>query len=226
LSDAQGSFAKEENLVIGVLEHKVNKIKRDIGPKSKALSVEYNAPTLWETIGDLRSAVDTTGANFKDPLVVITLEVRRAMQPCQEHMLEAVSKKMTALEIYLNKIKSFALNLAKHLQCTLDERLDYVELDLFGETASAPTASIEGASESAEKAKPEWVEEVIKSFKSRIKNQSTRLSKVMAGSEKQAVKFAGLGFLSMREASMWLMIHLSLYHCSLIVDVHTIMEHI
>jgi hypothetical protein len=182
--------------------------------------VDYNAPTLWGTIGTLGSVVDAALANGKDPASDIAIEVRRAMRPCQELILEVVSKKTAALEIRLNKIKQFAL---KHLQCTTDECFEDMKMERFGKEGAPPPSD---DTKAHDESKPKWVEEVIKSFEPRIEDLSTRLSRVTLETDEQAIKFAGLGFRLMRDASAWLMIHLPSHHCGLIVDVHIVMEHI
>jgi hypothetical protein len=70
------------------------------------------------------------------------------------------------------------------------------------------------------------VDDVIKLFESRIEDLSTRLLKVTAETDEQAVRFAGLGFRSSREANVWLVCHLLAHHCGLIVDIHVVLEHI
>jgi hypothetical protein len=91
----------------------------------------------------------------------------------------------------------------------------------FGRSGHASTPV-----EAHDKPKPEWVEEVIKSFETRIEDLSSRLAKVTSETDEQAIRFAGLGFRSAREVNAWLMIHMPAHRCGLIVDVHIVMEHI
>jgi hypothetical protein len=239
LSDEQGAFAKEENLALRALEHKVGDLKREIGTRPEALSVEYNAPTMWGSIGAIGSHLDTVAQGSSVSPKKLVEEVRRAMDPVKDQLLEAVSKKTAALETRINKIKMFALNSSKHLQQVIEGHMEDVALNEFSQlpplekkrrapsqTPGAWAGSGAATDDDKDDAKPEWVHDVIKSFESRIEDLSTRLSKVTAETDEQAVWFSGLGFRLSREANAWLVCHLPAHHCGLIVDVHVVLEHI
>jgi hypothetical protein len=225
LSAEQAAFAREENLALRALEHKVGDLKREIGTRPEALSVEYNAPTMWGSMGALGSHLDSAVTKIQDmssPTEFLRNEVNRALAPLKEQLLEAVARKTAALEGRVNKIKTFALNSVKHLQKRLDEQAEDAALDQFGESAPTERTTQAGSGDD----KPDWVHDVITTFETRIDDISTRLSKVTAETDQQAVRFAGLGFRSHRDAHAWLAIHLPSYSCGLIVDVHVVFEHI
>jgi hypothetical protein len=228
LSEQQASGAREENMAIRALEHKVEKLKREIGVKPIALSADYDAPTMWGSIGAVGSRLDSIEKPTADPVVQVAREVKKVVEPFKEQMLEAVSQKTAALETRINKIKSFALKSTKHLQGLIDDQLQDADLDADLRTGPpvTPVKNSRGSGESDAESKPVWVSEVIQSFEARIEGLSTRLSKVTADTDEQAIRFAGLGFRSMREANAWLMIHMPEHHCGLIVDVHIVFEHI
>ena len=162
-----------------------------------------------------------------DASKTVAREVGRVLQPFRDQMLEAVAKKTAALEIRINKIKAFALKSTKHLQQCIDDKFEDFDLEHFdGSKAAKQLPGSEFEPPSADDLKPEWVEDIIKSFESRIEDLTTRVSKVTADNDEQAIRFAGLGFRSIREASAWLAIYMPDHHCGLIVDVHTVMEHI
>jgi hypothetical protein len=227
LSAEQASFAREENLALRALEHKVGDLKREIGTRPEALSVEYNAPTMWGSMGALGSHLDSVASkvhNLSSPSEFFVKEFSRAIGPLKEQLLEAVARKTAALESRINKIKTFALSSAKHLQDCLKEQAEDAAMAQFG---TLPQRSQQPApTRAASEPKPEWVDDVIKSFETRIEDISTRLSKVTADTDEQAVRFAGLGFRSHKEAHAWLEIHLPSHHCGLIVDVHVVFEHV
>jgi hypothetical protein len=58
LAEEQQTMVKEENLARRALEHKVNMLTREAGVRPAALSSDYNAPTVWGSIGALRSKLD------------------------------------------------------------------------------------------------------------------------------------------------------------------------
>jgi hypothetical protein len=53
--------AKEENLGLRALEHKLDKLSREVGSKPRALTAEIDAPTVWGSFGALASKVDVLG---------------------------------------------------------------------------------------------------------------------------------------------------------------------
>ena len=73
---------------------------------------------------------------------------------------------------------------------------------------------------------PDWADTFAKNFEKRLDDVSTRLAKVTSETDEQAIRFAGLGFRSLRESEAWLAIHLPEHQCGLIVDVHIVMEHV
>jgi hypothetical protein len=194
LSDEQGAFAKEENLTLRALEHKVGDLKREIGTRPEVLSMDYNAPMTWGSIGTMGSHLDMMAKNTQNlqlPPEKLAKEVKRAMDPLKEQLLEAVSRKMASLEMQINKIKMFALDSTKHLQKCINDQLEDAALNQF---AQVPPAQKQKEIDK-DKAKPERVDDVIKLFELRIKDLSTGL-KVTAEMDEQAVCFAGLGFCS------------------------------
>jgi ubiquinone biosynthesis protein UbiJ len=161
------------------------------------------------------------------PVVNVSSEVTRAIGPFKAQIFEHVVKRTSALETRVNKIKAFALKSTAHLQRYIDEKAQDDDLAQLGNSApELKTNAKEAKPDLVDNSKPEWVEDVIKSFESRIEDLSTRLSRVTAETDEQAIRFAGLGFRSAREANAWLMIHMPAHHCGLIVDVHTVLEHI
>jgi hypothetical protein len=228
LSEEHSVWAHEGNLAIRALEHKGDDLKREIGSKPEALSVEYNAPTMWGTIGAIGSHVDAVAKSMPDPKALVRLEVGLVMDPFKEQLLGAVTKKTSTLDVRINKIKAFVLKTTKHLQdCIDDQGLD-ADLN-FPPAVTLDTAKSGSKSEPVKEEnhpKPEWVEDVIRSFETRIEELSTRMARITADTDEQAVRFAGLGFRTSREANAWLVMHMPAHHCGLIVDVHTVMEHI
>jgi hypothetical protein len=234
LSEEQGTFAREENLAIRALEHKVEKLKREVGEKPEALSADYESPTVWGSIGALGSHLDAFEKPHADPTELVSLEVKRALGPLKTQLIEASSKRTSALEARINKIKAFALKSTKHLQQAIDDQLEDSDLGdatrKFVPPSQSPGKWAEDVAPTQEsrinESKPEWVADVIKSFETRIENLSTRMAQITAENDEQAIRFAGLGFRSAREANAWLVINMPGHHCGLIVDVHTVFEHI
>ena len=116
-------------------------------------------------------------------------------------------------------MKDFALRSAKKL----NERIN-TEADAW--MYNAPTGGTSAPVSLPTEGTPEWASTFVSSFESRLDEMSTRVAKVTAETDEQAIRFAGLGFRSRREADAWLAIHLPDHCCGLIVDAHIVMEHV
>jgi hypothetical protein len=62
----------------------------------------------------------------------------------------------------------------------------------------------------------------MKNFELRLEGNSTRIARLTADTDEQAIRFSGLGF----QANAWLVINMPSHQCGMIVDVHMVMEHI
>jgi hypothetical protein len=118
-----------------------------------------------------------------------------------------------ALEERINKLKSFILRSTKWLT----EKVESEVMDLGWNEQPTP--------ESME-VTPEWLKGVMKAFQDWLDKVSDRVSQVTAETDEQAIQFAGLGFWLSRELNAWLVLRMPDYHCGLVVDVHTVIEHI
>jgi hypothetical protein len=127
-----------------------------------------------------------------------------------------------AVETRVQGIKVFALNSAKQLNERIESELvQFTSKSLFDNDALKPEIKAR-----REEPKPDWLEDVVKTLERRLEEISIRLSKVTADTDESAIRFAGLGFRSSREANVWLMLSMPEHNCGLVVDVHMVMEHV
>jgi hypothetical protein len=207
----QAEDSRDHNLAVRSLEHKVDKLEKEVGNKPLALPADINAPTVWGAIGALGAKLDGV-ADRQDsgPSTRVTEEVEKTIQPFKRLIYDTMADRAVALEDRINKLKTFVVRSTKRI----NDRIETEVMDSKVRDKSSPFSP-----------DPE-LEGVMKSFETRLDQVSTRLSQVTAETDEHAIRFAGLGFRSSREANAWLMIHMPDHHCGLIVDVHIVMEHI
>jgi hypothetical protein len=214
----QSEMEKDLYLTSRSLEHKMIKIESEVGGKPQALAADINAPTIWGSIGALGAKLDgVVIAQKKYPSPALSKEVARVVEPFKKDLCESMAERAMALEDRINKVKSFVVRSTKRM----NEKIESEVLDMGWD--SKPPAPLPAASALS---KPEWMEEVIKGFEVRLDKVSERLSQVTAETDEQAIRFAGLGFRTSREANAWLVLHMPDHHCGLVVDLHMVMEHV
>jgi hypothetical protein len=82
MTDVQTVDARNQNLASRLLEHKLQKLEREVGNKPLALPADVNAPTLWGSIGALGSKLDGV-ANIrpKDFSPLVASLVSKVIEP-------------------------------------------------------------------------------------------------------------------------------------------------
>jgi hypothetical protein len=87
-------------------------------------------------------------------------------------------------------------------------------------------AGAEVSTNTGTKPPPEWAEDILKRFELRIDAMSDRLNRLSADASKDCIRFGGLGFDCLSKAPSWLAENVPDHAFGLIVDPHTVMEHI
>jgi hypothetical protein len=205
---------KESSVAVRSLEHKLEKVTKELGSRPQALSSDYDAPTAWGSIGALGQKLDQVakGVNPGKTAFDLTQAVERVKQ-----LLPGMVNAHTApLNDRVTKIKDFSLRSVKKL----NDRIS-VESDAWMFSSNpAPAPAVKPSTGT-----PDW-SSFVTTFETRLDDVSARLSKVTAETDEQAIRFAGLGFRSTKEANAWLVMNLPEHPCGLIVDVHIVMEHV
>jgi hypothetical protein len=218
---------KEHNESARSLEHNLEKLAREVGSKPQALSGDYNAPTVWGSIGAMGAKLDNAvDAAKRKTEVNVASEVAKVTDNLKDSLFETVADRAVALEARINALKSFVVRATKKLTEKVNDKVDRIDLELEGWDPSVPKTAPKLEATPAEAEKPEWCLDVMKSFENRLEEMETRVAQVTADTDEQAIRFAGLGFRSSREANAWLVLNMSEHHCGLVVDVHMVMEHI
>jgi hypothetical protein len=207
--------AKDEHLGLRALEYKLDKLSQDLGSKPRALTADIDAPTAWGSIGALASKLDNLGKDQSGIESRTRAALDKVSTPLKDFVVETLAQHTMAVDERMNKIKRFAVKSTQQLNARIDS-----------EAFDSPERNHKPEDKPTDSDKPEWVSDVIKSFETRLDDCSVRISRITAKTDEEAVKFAGLGFRSPREANAWLAMHLPEYNCGLIVDVNIVMEHV
>jgi hypothetical protein len=225
----QSEDSKEHNLASRSLEHRLEKLAREVGRKPQALAPEINTPTVWGSIGALGEKIDGVSESksrahasdlAKQVLMEVSKEVprevARLVDPFKESMVETFTERSSALEDRINTLKSFIIRSTKHLADKIESEANNNGYNDVGDPLTGTSATV----------KPDWLLEVMKSMEVKIDKVSEGLARVTAENDDHAIRFAGLGFRSSKESNAWLLIHMPDHHCGLVVDVHMVMEHV
>jgi hypothetical protein len=219
LTDERVELAKEEHLASRAIEHKVDVIVGELGKRPPALSSEYDAPTVWGSVGTLGSKLDKVQKQTSKYPTMISEEVNKLMEPFQDLVSDKVSQRLLAVDDRIKVVKSFALQSAKKLSERMDIKSMGSRWEVTPSRVIPPPPAVPGPA-------PEWIDGVMKSFETRLDDISSRVSKVTAELDEQAIRFAGLGFRSSKDANAWLLMRMPEHHCGLVVDIHIVMEHV
>jgi hypothetical protein len=126
-----------------------------------------------------------------------------------------MAERAIALEERINKVKLFVVRSTKRM----NEKIEAEVVDQGWDSKPSPPPP-------ASDSKPEWLLNVMKAFEERLETVSDQVSQVTADTDELAIRFAGLGFRTSKEANAWLVLHMPDHHCGLVVDIHMVMENI
>ena len=175
LSVDQGEDSREQTIAVRSLEHKVDKLEREVGNKPLALPADVNAPTVWGAIGALGAKLDGVAAKYIPPSTSrVPEEVEHAIQPFKRLMYDTMADRAVALEERINKVKSFVVKSTKQI----NERIETEVADADWRDKSSPSPRPD----------PE-LEKVMKSFEAKLDKVSDRLAQVTAETDEHAIRF-------------------------------------
>jgi hypothetical protein len=103
--------------------------------------------------------------------------------------------------------------------------IDHLEKDQ-DRSAALALAGANSLPNTGTKPPPEWAEDIVKPFELKVEAMSDRLNHLGADASKDCIKFGGLGFVCLGKASSWWAENVPDHAFGLIVDPHTVMEHI
>jgi hypothetical protein len=112
--------AREENLGLRALEHKMDKLGREIGSKPRALKADIDTPTAWGSIGALASKVDALGKDQRAIGESTQRIVNQGLDPIRHLVTSTLAQHSTALDGRMNKIKRFAVKSTQQLNARID----------------------------------------------------------------------------------------------------------
>jgi hypothetical protein len=190
---------------------RVDDLETRFGTKPKDLSEEIDAPTSWGVVGNLSSQLTAheavTGATI-DAHADLFAEVARS----RDADLRVLRASNAALEERIEGLMGTFVQIVGGLEGRLD-----TELSSRNTPAPASVAAFES-------------HPPMSGIPQALLDRLSRLDETVAGltadQDSEAIRFAGLGFRSMKDANAWMAIHMPSGCGGLVVDVHIVLEHI
>jgi hypothetical protein len=179
-------------------EHKVNLLRRTLGSKPDHLKTDIESPTVWGAMAVLLEKSENATVGKPETSVEDQKEVNNLRVEC--------NKRLASLE---TDITATASTLSRAVQAQ-GQRIDAVQ----GSTRRAPLG--QPITDSAE---TEALKEDVKGIRSEVQ-------KITNENKPHMVKFAGLNLDSAAKARSWISAHVASEDIGLVVDPHTVFEHI
>jgi hypothetical protein len=182
-----------------MLERKLLLAARSIGDRAEDLASDLDSPTVW-------------GA-----LAAINLRVEEVRAEANRYVNSAPPRVDPWLAVRVQKVESDLLATVTHLSQAINglgARLD------MAAPSQAP-AVMPSVQESAT-----LDSGFMMNIQACVNTMSGQINNLRTDCQSTTIKFAGLGFDSIHKASAWLSINISTVDAGLIVDPHTVFEHI
>jgi hypothetical protein len=197
LSKEAEDATNSQSLSNQMLEHKVNLIRRTLGSEPEHLKAEIEAPTVWGSIAAVLKKSESTNEGPQDIPMKQRKDIGRT---------DAVKKSMASWETHLMVTAS---TLSRAIQ-SQGHRIDALQ-DTKNTSSLGVPQGIVPASES--------LNEELKEVRDEVRRLNTE-------NKSHVVKFAGLNLDSLSKARAWISSHVAIEDIGLVVDPHTVFEHI
>jgi hypothetical protein len=190
-----------------MLESKLLIASRLVGDRSESLASDLDSPTVWgpQTVGESKSPGALVAMNQR-------LEEVRAEANC--YVNSAPPRVDPLLAVRVGKVEDDLLATITHISQAfngLETRLD----ENISVATPAPTPTAKTLQNS-----------FMVDLQKRVNKMSGEIQNLRSDRKATSIKFAGLGFNSLQQASAWLEANIPTIHADLIVDPHTVFEHI
>ena len=211
--------------------YQLTQLQTQLGTQPDDLQEPFNAPTLWSTVGNLVSEVtqnsldtphhssssneqnNATQQAFTTQALLeakhqMTLNVDSKITNMDTRFQNSISSQKTQCDKLTKNIVTFHSQVATAF-ATRDERLSHLDNNIQSIGASHPH-------------KPHD----LSMFLTRLSSVEDTLKTTLSNQDKSAIKFNSLGFRSQQECNTWMAMHSPAALLGLVVDVHSVMEHI
>jgi hypothetical protein len=179
-----------------MLESKLMIASRLVGDRSESLASDLDSPTVW-------------GA-----LVAVNQRLEEVRAETSRYVNSAPPRVDPLLAVRVGKVEDDLLATVTHLSQAINGLGTRLDENVSGATP-APTSTAETLQNS-----------FMLDLQERVNKMSGEIQNLRSDKKATSIKFAGLGFDSLQQASAWLEANIPTIHAGLIVDPHTAFEHI
>jgi len=202
----------------GSLTDRINALALQIGNKPHQLLAKYDAPNLWSAIANLASILE---ANSGRTIIGMDQKVKDLQIKLEQQIDDTKTLEIKPLAVEIKAGKSYFVTGMGAIKDQLDAegiRVDLLTNDTNSLKLSHPLHNLGGNG-------PISSSEICR-LEGLISGVSNRLNKFDNLNDSDSIKFGGMGLRSKREVITWLAINSPRERGGLVVDFHTLMEHI
>ena len=188
-------------------ELRLTELSDEVGSKPHNLSPDLDTPSLWATIGEIGCKFD----NFKGNTINVgQSDVDGKLNKLREEMKQTIVQSISPVEHKSLEVRQTLLTVVRSLKQQLIH-------------TNASIQAIKNTQVDAHSASDLSLE--LKDLNERMLELESNTAR-LANKDGDAIKFHNLGFRDKSESDAWLEMHAPEGHFGLIVDFHTLMEHI
>ena len=197
------------------LDLRINDLESEIGNKPPQLDEKFDAPNLWGVVATSANHINLMDKSDTD--YISEDAVQQLIQGNGYSIKRSILSRVEPLESTTSSLKNTLIGVARRLK----QQADVNTKDIQGIMTSS---SFSSSGPSLPKDFAADISSDVDILKTKLEEHDIKLAKLNVTGE--AIKFNSLGFISKIEADAWLELHAPNGNFGLIVDFHTLMEHI
>ena len=189
---------------------RLGELQDDVGIKPSHLSAEFDAPSLWGTLGILVNTVE----ELRNKVVRVTEESKKVDVKMAAILTQAKDESVKGLQpvqARVEQVKSLMVKALKNLRNRAEANT--YEISNLSKIVSTSSSQTVDTSSSVD----------LSSLEKRLEDLELRNNGDM---KEKMIKFHGLDFTSKDQADAWLELHSPQGDFGFLVDFHTLMEHV
>jgi hypothetical protein len=254
VQDYRSEHAKAGD-AITALWLRLEAVASTVGVCPTRLAYDYLAPSAWGSIGALATKLDSVEKKMSTQEAVVVAHKIGVLHELVTHKADLQGSLTVQVNVIQEEFtKRFDAFKGAFIGATrgLGGRLDNVEIQIMSmvsklgdrnvalEYTALPRGPTEGHNAIDRASRMEvdqgrgqalgetsdLAAEVIQQIETRMVAMENKLSGLLAKGDERAIKFAGLGFQSIKQSNAWLEAEMRKHPSGLIVDVHMVLEHI
>ena len=201
---------------------KFNHLLMQIGRKPSDLFAKYDAPDLWMAIANLASLLESIPTTSESDLVaIINLSVQRLKGEMKEHVKTTLGVDLKPLSNDIVAVQNYFMQGMNVLKVQIDAEGGRTDNLVNEVNAQKSSSHFNMSTINTTATNPD-----ISRLEGLIFDISNRLNQADNLSDSNSIKFGGLGLRSKKEVISWLAMHSPGERGGLVMDFHTLMEHV